>query len=69
VNGHDVAILHRMAAPGLGAAVDRHLAVLDEQLGMTTGRGCAGELEKRPQRQGTGDMNVVQLLSLIGMMR
>ena len=48
-DGDHVARLQRAAAARLHLAVHRHLAVLDEQLGMSSGRGRAGELEERPQ--------------------
>ena len=58
-----------MAATQLGRAVHAHLSVLDEYLGFAAGRRRAGQLEKRPQREGTRDGDVDQLLRRIGMMR
>ena len=58
-----------MTAPQLVGAVHAHVAVLDEQLGFAAGLGGAGQLEERPQRQGTPDGDLDQLLSRIGMIR
>jgi len=58
-----------VGAPHLDCAVHAYLAVLDEQLGFATGLRGAGQLEERPQRQGTPDGDLDQLLSRIGMIR
>ncbi len=58
-----------MAPPQFDRAVHAHLAVLDEQLGLAAGLRRAGQLEKRPQRQGTPYRDLDQLLSRIGMIR
>jgi hypothetical protein len=58
-----------VAATQFDRAVHAHLSVLDEQLGLAAGPGRTGQLEKRPQREGTPDGDVDQLLRRIGMMR
>jgi hypothetical protein len=58
-----------VAAAQLDRTVHAHLAVLHEQLGFAAGLGRAGQLEERPQREGTLDGDVDQLLRRIGMMR
>ena len=58
-----------MGAPHLDRAVHTYLAVLDEQLGFAAGLRGAGQLKERPQRQGTPDGELDQLLSRIGMIR
>jgi hypothetical protein len=58
-----------MTATGLGVTIQRHRALLDEQLRVASGRRRTGKFQKRSQRQGTADDNIDQLLNLIGMMR
>jgi hypothetical protein len=58
-----------VAAAQLGRAVHAHLSVLHQQLGFAAGLRRAGQLEERPQREGTLDGDVDQLLRRIGMMR
>ena len=58
-----------MGAPHLDRAVHAYFAVLDEQLGFAAGLRGAGQLKERPQRQGTPDGDLDQLLSRIGMIR
>jgi len=58
-----------VAAALFDHAVHAHLAGLDQQLGLAAGERRAGQLEKRPQRQGTLDRDVDQLLRRMGMMR
>jgi hypothetical protein len=58
-----------VTAPRLDDAVHAHVAVLNEQLGLAAGLRGAGQLEERPQRQGTPDGDLDQLLSRIGMIR
>ena len=58
-----------MAAAQFDLAVHAHLAALDQQLRLAAGGGRAGQLEERPQRQGTLDGDVDQLLKRMGMMR
>jgi hypothetical protein len=58
-----------VTAPQLDGPIHAHLAVLNEQLGFAAGRHRAGQLKERPQRQGTFDVDIDQLLRRIGMMR
>ena len=58
-----------MGASYFDRAVHTHLTVLDEQLGFAAGLRGAGQFEERPQRQGTPDGDLDQLLSRIGMIR
>jgi len=58
-----------VGAPHLDRAVHAYLAVLDEQLGFAAGLRGAGQFKERPQRQGTPDGDLDQLLSRIGMIR
>jgi hypothetical protein len=70
----DIAVLQRAPAAPLASAVDRHLALLDQQLGVAARRRRSGDLEERPEGQGARDEDVFrpccrQLLKRIGMMR
>ncbi len=69
MGGDDVTILEEPTPACLGLSVDLDFAVLDEEFGVTSrGRGAC-ELQKRPELKRTSDPDVVQVLSLIGMMR
>lgn len=69
MHGDHVADLQQAPATQLHDAVDHHLAALDEQLGVSARGSNCRDLEKRSQRQRAVDDDLVQLLSLIGMMR
>jgi hypothetical protein len=69
VHGHDVTIVEKPTPACLGSSVDLDIAFLDQEFGVTSRRRGARELQKRPKPERTSDADVVQLLSLIGMMR
>jgi hypothetical protein len=69
MHGDDVVLLENPAAAGFDLPVHSHVAALGQQFGVTPCHRRARELQERTQRDWTSDVNVVQLLSLIGMMR
>jgi hypothetical protein len=62
-------VLEAPPTPRLRLAVHSDAAFLDEQLGVTARDGSAGELEERAELGGSGDLDVLQELRRIGMMR
>lgn len=69
MNGDDVTVLQKASPACLSHAIHQHAAALNENLGMPAGGRRTCQLQQRPQGDWACDANVLQLLSLIGMMR